>query len=193
MGTLDFNSIRNYLIEVGCKVEYPILVNAFKDHLYNPDPVIQGDIRTKFKDYVNKLATVSVENKMKFITLRPEFKVTSYTPRWRRWAIEASNCNLNNLLALLREDPKLASNRDIVNGYTAIHWAAKFGDANIIKLLIGTYNVPVNIKSSAGHTPLHVAYMFKRLEVANLLLTKYQADPDIRDHSGKKPMQLLSS
>lgn len=107
----------------------------------------------------------------------------------RRWAIEACNCNHNNLLALLREDPKLAPCKDIINGYTALHWAAKFGNTDIIKLIAGTYGVSANIKSGAGHTPLHVAYMFNRLEIVNLLLDSYQANSDIRDHSGKKPMQ----
>jgi hypothetical protein len=236
MSTLDINSIRDYLIKVGCKVEYPILVNAFKKHLCNPDPEIQGRVRTQFKDYVNRLSTVNVENNMKFITLRPEFRpneshqhkepakqvlvdsrqhqpavrqspapvkrTTSVlkqsndqyhgipkSENWRRWAIEACNCNYNNLLAMLRQDPKLAPCRDIVNGYTVLHWAAKFGNMDIIKLIAGAYGVSVNTKSNAGHTPLHVAYMFNRLEVAKLLLESYHADPNIRDHSGKKPMQ----
>jgi hypothetical protein len=184
MSTLDINAIKDYLIKVGCKVEYRNLVNAFKTHLYNPNPAIQGEVRTQFRDYVNRLATVNVENNMKFITLRPEFN-----PSRRRWIIEACSCNYNNLLALLREDPKLASSKDIINGYTALHWAAKFGNIDIIKLIAGTYGVSANIKSSAGHTPLHVAYMFNRLEVVNLLLENYHVNADIRDHSGKKPMQ----
>uniref|UniRef100_A0A6G1SK52 Ankyrin repeat domain-containing protein SOWAHB n=1 Tax=Aceria tosichella TaxID=561515 RepID=A0A6G1SK52_9ACAR len=254
---LDINLIRDYLIAVGCRVQYPILVNAFKKHLCHPDPIVQGKVRTQFKDFVNRLATVNVENNMKFITLRPEFRPPApdtrqqqqhkkpalqpnnqpqHTPNGsnnhairhtpvrtksitslskqpndqyhlmhnssslqpidtirRRWAIEACNCNYNKLLALLRKDPKLAPCKDIINGYTALHWAAKFGNTDIIKLIAGTYSVSVNIKSSAGHTPLHVAYMYNRLEVANLLIHNYQANPNIRDHSGKKPMQYCQT
>ena len=294
MSTLDINLIRDYLIKVGCKVQYPILVNAFKKHLCNPDPVLQGKVRTQFKDHVNRLATVNVENNMKFITLRPEFRpatekhqhqstptqqqthpqpptrqpqivsrqqsirhqqstpnqhyafqqahreqsiaLQQHTPKQPPpplkpitnlskqlndsrsndrdqsvnnttstnspnhppsrspshqvgWAIEACNCNYKNLLALLREDPKLAACKDTINGYTALHWAAKFGNTEIIKLIAGTYSVPVNITSAAGYTPLHVAYMFNRMDVVSLLLHSYQANPDIRDHSGKRPMQ----
>ena len=109
-------------------------------------------------------------------------------PIRRRWAIEACQCNYNGLLTLLRDDPKLASYKDIVNGYTALHWAAKFGNLDIIKLIAGTYCVSANTKSSAGHTPLHVAYMFNRTEAANLLLKSYSANPNVRDHSGKRPM-----
>lgn len=410
------NAIRDYLLQVGYKIEYPILVNAFKKHLYNPDPNIQGHIRTQFKDYVNRLATVSLENNMKFIILRPEFrppeqpqpqspkqpspqqtqpqlhmqnnhpqlqpqhyqsKQNQHSPRTvdahqqqqpsapldvrdsvfmppppppqskqhyqhppnypptpirrpdsqnslslrqetkdqslqmppprppprrrqstaslfkqvarpvektteindlakkspgrvkehalklnssfsfssnlhspiptrnsvmikehrlsrdsslggslasvvlqrngshltnrsrsshrdeesdssslqpidplrRRWAIEACNCNYNGLLTLLREEPRLASYKDIVNGYTALHWAAKFGNLDIIKLIAGTHGVSPNTKSSAGYTPLHVANMFNRREAASLLSEIYKANPDIRDHSGKKAMQ----
>ena len=76
-------------------------------------------------------------------------------PLRRTWAIEACNCNYNNLVNLLQEDPKLASCKDIVNGYTALHWAAKFGNLDIIKLIAGSYVVSTNIKSSAGYTPLY--------------------------------------
>lgn len=488
MSTLDINAIRDYLIQVGCKIEYPILVNAFKQYLYNPDPNVQGKVRTQFKDYVNRLATVSLENNMKFIILRPEFtptleqqpiqnptvsksspevkphpnlqqkqpnivppqpidqpiqfqqpnsnmilatpppipqhqkQVFDYSndkqeplplslptsqpaqvpiyqqnlpsplvvqqrrqqpqshyqpaqitpskhsppqkqvqqtttdnkslfdtpdfgtskttmmppppppvtkrshlmqrpeslnlspsssspmppprppprrrqstaslfkpspsksidktheiqdlakrstgrvkehalklnssasscdlnaliptrsntmkenrlsrdstlgslssvvqrngshlttrsrsshredesdssslqpidPLRRKWVIEACNCNYNGLLTLLRDDPKLASYKDIVNGYTALHWAAKFGNLDIIKLIAGTHGVSTNIKSSAGHTPLHVAYIFNRIEAANLLVKSYKANVDIRDHSGKRPRQYCN-
>lgn len=110
-------------------------------------------------------------------------------PLRRKWAIEACNCNYNGLLTLLRDDPKIASYKDIVNGYTALHWAAKFGNSDIIKLIAGTHGVSTNIKSSAGYTPLHVAYIFDRCEAADLLLRTYKANPNIRDHSGKRPMQ----
>lgn len=193
MGTLDINAIRDYLFQVGCKIEYPILVNAFKKHLYNPDPDVQGKVRTQFKDYVNRLATVSLENNMKFIILRPEFTPSvneqPIDPLRRKWVIEACRCNHNGLLALLRKDPKLASYKDIVNGYTALHWAAKFGNLDIIKLIAGNHGVSTNIKSSAGHTPLHVAYIFDRIDAANLLVNSYKANVDIRDHSGKRPRQ----
>lgn len=325
MGTLTMDTIRNYLIEVGCKIEYPILVNAFKKYLYNPDPKLQGHIRTQFKDNVNKLAVVSMENNMKFIILRPEFwphemnkhqhnqeiqqqphppppppllpqaqqlsqapppqqpprqspRVPQHQPSLpqtlqhqllprtlqqqppiqpkqqfkqpppplqqmpslqppvtpqrknqqlrrslyqsqnhhssqqslnqsqqqlhqqqvcgpmqRNWMIDACTLNYNNLLALLRKDRKLAQYRDIVNGYTALHWAAKFGDIDIIRLLGDTLtiaeNVSVDIKSNAGYTPLHLAAMFNKQEAADLLIKTYRANPDIRDHSGKRPKQ----
>lgn len=242
--TLDMSAIRDYLLKVGCKIEYPILVNAFKKHLYCSDPSVQVKVRNQFKDYVNQLATVSLENNMKFIILRPEFRrpvrepppppprrkasleptqvrpplkesfslrsnsqmttrsrsshredesdsssLQPLDPLRRKWAIQACTCNYNGLLALLREDPKLAGYKDMVNRYTALHWAAKFGKLEIIKLIAGRHGVSANCKSSAGYTPLHVAYIFGQLEAADLLIKTYNANPNIRDYAGKRPMQ----
>lgn len=114
-------------------------------------------------------------------------------PLRRKWAIEACNCNYNGLLALLKEDPKLAGYKDITNRYTALHWASKFGNLDIIKLIAGTHGVSANSKSSAGYTPLHIAYMFNRIEAADLLMKSYNANPNVRDYSGKKPMQYWQS
>lgn len=107
----------------------------------------------------------------------------------RKWTTEACNCNYNGLVTLLREDPKLASYKDTV-GYTALHWAAKVGNLDIIRLVAGTYGVSPDMKSNAGYTPLHIAYMFGKNEAANLLLNSYNANPMIRDFSGKRPQQL---
>lgn len=110
----------------------------------------------------------------------------------RRWNLEACNCNHDGLVKLLKEEPELAHSKDTFNGYTALHWAAKFGNLDIIELIAGTYGVPPDIKSRAGYTPLHIACMFNNTEVASLLLQKYQAKADIRDHSGKFARQYLT-
>ncbi|GFQ83821.1 hypothetical protein TNCT_222701 [Trichonephila clavata] len=34
--------------------------------------------------------------------------------------------------------------------YTALHWAAKHGDANVIKLIAGAYKVNPNIRSNVS-------------------------------------------
>ncbi|XP_059484022.1 uncharacterized protein LOC132201680 [Neocloeon triangulifer] len=67
----------------------------------------------------------------------------------------------------------------------ALHWAAKHGNLDVIKLIAGAYQVNPNIRS--GLTPLHLAVQFGHDEVRDLLIRVYGADPDIRDFSGKKP------
>ena len=45
---------------------------------------------------------------------------------------------------------KLVNFKDFINGYTALHWAAKHGNIEIIKLLAGKHQADVNIKSYGG-------------------------------------------
>ena len=45
---------------------------------------------------------------------------------------------------------KFVDFKDFINGYTALHWAAKHGNIEIIKLLAGKHQADVNIKSYGG-------------------------------------------
>ena len=66
---------------------------------------------------------------------------------------------------MLREDPRLAKAKDFITGYTALHWAAKHGNLDLVKLLAGQYQVDVNVKSHGGYTPLHLSCQFSHQEV----------------------------
>ncbi|KAG9435617.1 ankyrin repeat domain-containing protein SOWAHB isoform X5 [Apis mellifera carnica] len=79
---------------------------------------------------------------------------------------------------------------------TALHWAAKHGDENIVKLIAGTYKdyiKSVNETSNGGYTPLHIAMQFDHENIFNLLVQVYAANQEIRDYSGKKARQYLVS
>lgn len=192
--SLDEDDIKNYLLQVGCKIEYPALVNAFKRQLCNKDPKVQNLIRTQFKDHVNKLAKVTLENNTKFIVLRPEFQqISPPTNQSYNWTIEACKRNYSAMVEMLRHDPKLASQKDLSNGYTALHWAAKFGNLDVIKLIAGKYQISPNIKSHAGYTPLHLACMFDRFDAYELLLKSFRADPRIRDNYGRFPQHYIKT
>ena len=71
---------------------------------------------------------------------------------------------------MLMEDPKLARHRDFTSGYTALHWACKHGNLDMVKLLAGTYQSSVNAKSHGGYTPLHIAAQHNHTEVFDLLV-----------------------
>ncbi|KAJ8736977.1 hypothetical protein PYW07_000248 [Mythimna separata] len=73
--------------------------------------------------------------------------------------------------------------------YTAMHWACKRGDENLVKLLGGVTRQIVNERS--GYTPLHIAMQFRHENVYRLLVEVYDADPNVRDWSGRKPRQYL--
>ncbi|CAG2119942.1 unnamed protein product, partial [Medioppia subpectinata] len=117
--------------------------------------------------------------------------VQTLDPLRRKWIISASNCDYNSLVLCLKEDPKLCAYKDFTNGYTALHWAAKFAKPDVVKLIAGTYGVNPNMKSHGGYTPLHLAAINSNDNIMELLIHTYQADPNIRDNSGKRPAQYL--
>ncbi|XP_025076101.1 ankyrin repeat domain-containing protein SOWAHB-like isoform X1 [Pomacea canaliculata] len=77
--------------------------------------------------------------------------------------------------------------------YTALHWAAKAGNSDVVKLLANKIGVNVNQRSYGGYTPLHLAAIHGHEDVIDLLVNTYKADVNIRDYSGKKPKQYLKN
>jgi len=116
--------------------------------------------------------------------------LSSLDPKSKDWMMKAMKCDYPVLNKMAQENPALVRRKDM-NGYTALHWAAKHGNLECVKLLAGAYKTEVNIKSNGGYTPLHLAAQFGRQEVYDVLIRTYNADGNIRDHSGKKPMQYL--
>lgn len=110
-------------------------------------------------------------------------------PLEKEWLVSAAKGNRAQIMCLLEQDPNLAAKRDFMQGYSAIHWAAKHGRADIVKLLAST-GIDVNVRTNGGYTPLHLAAMHGRDEVIKILVSEYDADINCRDFSGKKPKQM---
>ncbi|XP_077993159.1 ankyrin repeat domain-containing protein SOWAHA-like [Glandiceps talaboti] len=72
---------------------------------------------------------------------------------------------------------------------TALHWAAKHGRKDLIRLLANQPSFNVNVRS--GYTPLHIAAMQGQEAIVQSLISDYKADVNIRDYSGKKAKQHL--
>ncbi|XP_055623034.1 uncharacterized protein LOC129766491 [Toxorhynchites rutilus septentrionalis] len=72
---------------------------------------------------------------------------------------------------------------------TALHWAAKHGSEDVIKLVAGTLKADVNTRTNGGYTALHIAMQFGRNDIFELLCNVYKADRDLLDWSGKKPLE----
>uniref|UniRef100_A0A182JJR9 ANK_REP_REGION domain-containing protein n=1 Tax=Anopheles atroparvus TaxID=41427 RepID=A0A182JJR9_ANOAO len=70
---------------------------------------------------------------------------------------------------------------------TALHWAAKHGNEDVIKLVAGKLKADVNART--GYTALHIATQFGRNDIFELLCNVYKADRDLLDWSGKKPLE----
>ena len=110
----------------------------------------------------------------------------------RQWMIKASQSEYHSLAKMLKDDPRLAMQKDFISGYTALHWAAKRGNLNVVKLLAGSYSAHVNAKSNGGYTPLHLASRFGHQDVVDLLVETYGADQHLRDNSGRKPIHYMT-
>ncbi|CAL8148375.1 unnamed protein product [Orchesella dallaii] len=114
--------------------------------------------------------------------------LSSLEPRAKEWMLKSAQCDYHALHKMAQENPALVRRRDM---NTCLHWAAKKGQVELVKMLAGSYGCEVNAKSNGGYTPLHLAAQFSRQDVYDLLVKAYNADVNVRDHSGKKPMQYL--
>uniref|UniRef100_A0A1A9V327 ANK_REP_REGION domain-containing protein n=1 Tax=Glossina austeni TaxID=7395 RepID=A0A1A9V327_GLOAU len=69
---------------------------------------------------------------------------------------------------------------------SALHWAAKNGNEDVVKLIAGTHKADVNGRT--GYTPLHIAMQFDRANIFALLCNTYKANRDLLDWAGNKAL-----
>ncbi|KAL1774599.1 ankyrin repeat and SOCS box protein 7 [Sigmodon hispidus] len=95
------------------------------------------------------------------------------------WAAECSP---------LETDPTV---KDLIGGFTALHYAAMHGRARIARLMLESeYRSDIiNAKSNDGWTPLHVAAHYGRDSFVRLLL-EFKAEVDPLSDKGTTPLQL---
>ncbi|XP_028315908.1 ankyrin repeat domain-containing protein SOWAHD [Gouania willdenowi] len=117
-------------------------------------------------------------------------------PMEHAWMLSAVEGSFETILEFISEDPQLLSRRDLVSGYSVLHWLAKRGQhETLVKVLryARTAGIPVNVnvRGSGGLTPLHVATMHGHVMVIKLLVGAYGADVDAMDHGGRRAWQYL--
>lgn len=117
-------------------------------------------------------------------------------PAEHEWLVRAAGGRWSHQLhGLLLRDRGLAAKRDFLCGFTALHWAAKSGDREMVLQLVqvarlGGAPVDVNARSHGGYTALHLAALHGREDVAALLVG-LGAQVHVRDHSGRRAHQYL--
>ncbi|XP_069768044.1 ankyrin repeat and SOCS box protein 7 isoform X3 [Narcine bancroftii] len=81
--------------------------------------------------------------------------------------------------------------KDLIGGFTALHYAAMHGRARIARLMLESEHRPdiINAKSNDGWTPLHVAAHYGRDSFVKLLL-EFKAEVDPLSDKGTTPLQL---
>uniref|UniRef100_A0A672QW65 Sosondowah ankyrin repeat domain family member A n=1 Tax=Sinocyclocheilus grahami TaxID=75366 RepID=A0A672QW65_SINGR len=117
-------------------------------------------------------------------------------PVEHEWLVKSAAGQWNQVYGLLLKDAQLAEKKDFMSGFTALHWAVKCGDADMVCRIIevsrkSDRGVDVNGKSNGGYTPLHIAAIHLQLSLIDLLVHKYGANGNIRDNCGKKPYHYL--
>ncbi|NXY47705.1 SWAHA protein, partial [Ceuthmochares aereus] len=114
-----------------------------------------------------------------------------------RWLVLAAGGQWTQQLhGLLLGDSSLAARRDFISGFTALHWAAKSGNCDMVNNIIraaekGGTRVNVDARSHGGYTALHLAAIHGQEKIITMLVYSYRANTDLRDYSGKKPHQYL--
>ena len=85
------------------------------------------------------------ETKYLYLFLKTNF-IAEYKPlneQTRAWILAGAKNDESKLRMLLNQVPKIYRTRDPSTGYTALHWAAKHGNEDLIHLLIGRYRYEI--------------------------------------------------
>ncbi|XP_056254147.1 ankyrin repeat domain-containing protein SOWAHA-like [Seriola aureovittata] len=112
------------------------------------------------------------------------------------WLVKCAAGHWSQVYGLLLTDNQLAEKRDFMTGFTALHWAAKCGNSEMLVRIIdlsrqGGVDVDVNAKTHGGYTPLHIAALHDQEYIMAMLVGEYLADVSIRDNCGKKAYHYL--
>ncbi|XP_054872644.1 uncharacterized protein sowahab [Amphiprion ocellaris] len=117
-------------------------------------------------------------------------------PLAHEWLVKCAAGLWGQVYALLLRDTSLAQKKDFMSGFTALHWAAKDGNSQMMHEILdfckkrGTC-VNINSKAHGGYTPLHIAAIHGQTEVMLLLVQSYGASVNKRDNDGKKAFHYL--
>ena len=95
-----------------------------------------------------------------------------------------------NLIKLFNPSAELI-NGETKEGYTPLHLACLKGHINVIKILLFSKDIDVNIKSEKEGTPLHIACEKNNMQIVSILVS-YKADLNIRNSKEKLPIELTT-
>ncbi|XP_061658565.1 ankyrin repeat domain-containing protein SOWAHB-like [Syngnathoides biaculeatus] len=117
-------------------------------------------------------------------------------PSEHEWLVKCASGHWSQVYGLLLRDRQLADKRDFMSGFTALHWAAKCGNSEMLVKILDTSQeasaaVDVNARTYGGYTALHVAALHRQDYVVAMLVGEYGADVRVRDNGGKRAYHYL--
>lgn len=115
---------------------------------------------------------------------------TMENPAERAWLMLSSSCDCQSLATLMDQNPHLPAKRDFATGFTALHWGAKLGRKDLVRLIADT-GIDINYKTHGGQTALHLAAMHGYDDIIRMLLNDYSADVHARDYAGRKAKDFV--
>ncbi|KAM4545073.1 ankyrin repeat domain-containing protein SOWAHA [Odontesthes bonariensis] len=112
------------------------------------------------------------------------------------WLVKCASGHWNQVHGLLLRDSQLAEKKDFMSGFTALHWAAKWGNSKMLDKIISIsrqegVDVDINVRAHGGYTPLHIAALHDQAYIMAMLVGEYGANVSIRDNCGKKAYHYL--
>ncbi|XP_074930245.1 LOW QUALITY PROTEIN: ankyrin repeat domain-containing protein SOWAHA [Cottoperca gobio] len=164
----------------------------------------------KLDSFRNKRSSVETDNSISSPQLRRSVKSTKASEEQEtrgsslvpleqsehEWLVKCAAGHWSQVYGLLLRDNQLAEKRDFMSGFTALHWAAKCGNSEMLVKIIdlsrqGGVDIDINAKTHGGYTPLHIAALHDQKYIMTMLVGEHGADPRVRDNCGKKAYHYL--
>ena len=100
----------------------------------------------------------------------------------------AEDRRVHEALSLLQTHPDLNVNWSNNVQWTALHWASRNGEAELVKLLLAHPAINVNLQNRNGRTALLLACQYDRVKVVQMFLKDPRVNITLADNDGRTPL-----